>query len=257
MIESLEHRVLFNGTVRITSSPRGIHIVGDDAGNALALFRPDDGSGDPQFGITASISSRTKLIYNGKIITGENSSVDLTAKNGVPLTIDMGGGEDYLLFSSRTVFGASRIDLGAGNDRLRVDGQFESLELYGGAGDDWMTFFARDVVTGNAAIFPGAGRDRIYFHGFSASAPALFGGKLLIYDRQGPLIVTGNYLSVRREMLISTGESIDHITLTNGSFGRFATIGTRGGDDVIDLTNSYFRNDRDVLPGAGSNSVTG
>ncbi|HEX8322732.1 MAG TPA: hypothetical protein VF595_02350 [Tepidisphaeraceae bacterium] len=150
------------------------------------------------------------------------------------------------------MFASTHIDLGPGDDAVRTSGRFERHTIEGGDGEDRMTFFDGVISTGNVSLLPGPGRDRIDFGAFSTNS---IDGKLLIVDRQGPLSVTGSGLSVGRETTISTGNSIDRITLTNARFGRNVYIDTRGGNDVITFTGSRFRRERFIWPGEGDDDV--
>lgn len=251
MFEMLEGRCFLNGTVRVSVNDGNIMIRGDSAGNAVTLFRPDDGSGDPQTGLRVAVSARTKLVVNGAEST---DSVVLATTSGSSLTVDLDSGEDFLNFESRPVFGNADIRLGEGNNVVTADAQFANLAIGASGGEDRLTFYPGTLATGNVAITTGAGRDRISFDSLGSSTPILIGGKLLIDDRQGPTGISAAFLSVRKQAFIATGNSIDRITIIDSVFNRDATISTRDGDDVINLSRTVFKAGKNVLPGRGNNT---
>jgi hypothetical protein len=244
MFDTLESRTFFNGTVRVTINDESIHITGDKRDNRLVIERADD----PFSAFIIVPQLNTRLVINGDL----RSVSDAIEPEGRPVFIDLGSGEDRLIFQSRPRFSDMTIAMGPGNDFLDSDARFDALTVDGGDHDDRIIFRGGVVCTGNVDLFPGAGRDQVLF---ASLFETLIEGKLLIRDRQGPLSVSATGLFVQRETTIATGNSIDRITINNSRFGRFTTIDTRGNDDVIDVRGTRFRRGRDLSPGEGDNTV--
>jgi len=256
LIDDLEARCLFADIINITTLGNDLFVTGDGGDNTLFVFDPSVTDPDSAFKFVIAQNEGTEFVLNGKRLA---SSFFGSPNRYDHAYFDTGDGDDVLTIGAGD-FGVVRVNLGDGNNRLGIGGNLQALEVFGSAGDDVISFGGFAKITGNTSLFPGSGRDRVYFTRSTlgddrVNESPFLGGKLWVQKQSGPLRLTADRLTVRRETVISTGNSIDRVTFANCDFGRQIIIGARGNDDVIDTRGSVFRATYLLFPGAGDNTV--
>lgn len=248
MIEVLESRQFFSGVITVNTTGLYIVITGDAADNVLSINETDLGDGTPSGGIVL-YSPQDSLRVDGVEYEHNAYFRYASAFATKPWKIDMGSGNDSLAIVRYEDFiPAMIVRLGDGNDRFSVDSHFYAdhigpTAIDGGAGDD--SIFIGNMG-GNVSIFPGPGDDRVEM---KADRYAVQDkrrrlhvlGKLLVSDTQGKTSVDFSDVDFSREVLISTGNSIDHVTFSRVSFKRHLFLVPRGGTDVLTNQGSAFR----------------
>jgi hypothetical protein len=249
-VEPLEPRRLLAGVITVVTTGSNIVIRGDSAANHLSVDEFDLGDGTPSGGVIFR-SGGDRLIVDGVAYDRHaafiHSAGDVFAAK--PWHVDMGDGDDGLgIIRYEDRIRSMVVKLGAGDDRFAVNSHFYpenigAAAIDGGTGDDRI-FLGN--MGGNVSIFPGPGHDRV-----AANADPIarqdpgkrlrFLGKFLVHDTQGRTSVEMSYADVRHEVLISTGNSIDHVRFASVSFGRHVTLTTRRGADVLINQSSAFR----------------
>ncbi|HEX8325842.1 MAG TPA: hypothetical protein VF595_18200 [Tepidisphaeraceae bacterium] len=263
MYEVLESRCLFAGAIYVVFNNNEFSITGDKKTNRAEIGVGLDGWGEP-YTNTRVQAIGTKLYVNG--VLELNGATSITRLGIVP-TINMGSGDDFVEISGGYGFvdyppPPMTISMGEGDDHLSLDGgQCKSLSIDAGAGDDTVTLQGV-VVNRGTSIFTGPGRDKINIENRidtdENGNPLQFRNrfsKLQIVDHSGPLRLNMSQALVRKQAVFATGNAIDRLRIDRCDFLQDVLISTRGGNDLIDLTDTRFRAGKDVDAGTGDNTV--
>jgi len=262
MLDILEPRLLHDGTVTVITTDDTIHIKGDESPNVVVLQMNTTLDGDD--GATGiETGAGTELVVNGQPVASGSYIISQATLDSIKhFTIDLGDGNDTLRTNSynvnraRSILNGIDVYGGNGDDRVELLTSTLYFRYSGGNGDDRVGVASGVTIYGNAEIRPDAGRDRVMIGGTVDGADVSVRGKFLLVDTNGPSAFTAERLRVRREAVITTGNSVDRINLNRCSFYRAATIATRGGTDLITINQSVFHGPKMIDAGGDGDAVT-
>ncbi len=233
--EALEPRQMLAGNVRVISNGENLTLIGDNLSNEVSI------DGDSNGDVTVHGEGGTNIIFRG--VSAASHVIPLTSQLTMNrLKINLRGGEDEVNVEDFRA-GKTVVNLGSGNDYFRSVSNGQS--------------FGDLKVNGNS------GADLIRLSKVDADKTRLIGEVITVYESSfyddlsiqtgvgdGRVTVGDSYTYGRTR--ISTGAGNDTVTFENilapaaGFFG-IVEVNTRGGQDIVQLTNtnlySSFRTD--------------
>lgn len=237
-LESLERRITMAGDVSAALSGQDLIIAGDALDNEIRVVQNAAGN-------------VTVAGVNGTTINGRPSVV-FTNPNLIKAEIRMGDGNDVVTIRGTpgvTVSNDVNIELGAGNDTLRVSHTRvgASLAVKGEQGVDRVN-----------ASFLAVGHDINVDSGLDASnvsiADSSVGGAVKIVGEAAVDAVSLARLSIGAEASVETKGGNDRVTVANVVARSFSAT-TDEGADVVRLTDVSTLEDVDVSTGLGNDAV--
>ena len=237
-------------SAKITDNDDYVKFVGDVNGNGKTLdtdsgedkiyakdgaidnIKIDMGSGDDIFMKDHSISSDGDLVVtslkNTTIDMGDGNDdtiiagVDFSHSAGKESKIDLGSGDDMLIFADSKITDAKILG-GAGNDNMEVGGnKILDTNIEGGAGNDTIKV-SGNVEMHNVNVLGGEGDDTISFttYGSSSLGGNVFDGgdgldTLVVGNKTTLMDNTNTYKNFERVDVSALGE-YDAINVTNKS----------------------------------------
>ena len=240
--EALEDRVLLAGNVTASLSATGVlTITGDSASNQIAVGDFDnDGFADV-------------VGLNGTRINGVVNGIALGDATVVAAVINLNGGNDELIvddavnsFGAALGFVDARVNMGAGNDTIRFEGDGAGIDLNNvaidlGAGNDLLddNTVANNIQVVNLSIKAGAGNDivRLDTTGFEVDNLAInMGAGSDVVDLDGVFGFTNANVET---LSLTFGAGADDLSINDVHADRTGITLGAGRDNVL-ITNSVF-----------------
>lgn len=196
-VQQFGERIVPAGLVDVTFLNGTLKIVGDDAINTLTVTQTANGP------LTLTTDIGTGLKVNGQAVVGFMGHTLATPVTG-NVTINMGGGSDFLYFSGA----AADLDLPG------------ALTVIGGEGNNTVTFQQGVTVNGDTTINGGTGLDTVHLYDETN-----FLGKLTVNNGKGGSLLDGSATTdfqVGGVFAVNSGAGKDEI---NFATAHFVTLG--------------------------------
>lgn len=199
-VESLENRQLMAGDVAVALEGQWLTIHGDNLANQISIVQDARGN-------------VTVAGQQGTLINGLPSVRFLTPALNA-MEVRMEGGDDVLSLRGVRLANDLFVEMGAGNDRVTTAA---TLPL---------------VVGANAAFELGDGNDTIQLSG------SVVGEDLNVNGGIGQMTANLRQLSVGKALNLIGDDQADSIVLALSTITEAVSIETKGGNDVINLSDS-------------------